>query len=146
MPAPFLSPISPVLLLRSLSSLSDLNECDSQPCQNGGTCLNDKGVFTCQCPFGFYGEVCENPVDNCDSQPCQNGGKCESAGPGKEFKCKCFYGFEGDLCQIGEWCVDLKGMTDKRMGSDPMDRRLDKWTDGRTDKQTNLRVTCVLIY
>ena len=37
----------------------DSNECLNTPCQNGGTCINTKGSFTCACPAGYTGDVCE---------------------------------------------------------------------------------------
>lgn len=34
--------------------------CDSNPCQNGGTCRNGKdGSFVCECLFGWTGATCE---------------------------------------------------------------------------------------
>jgi hypothetical protein len=27
-------------------------------CQNGGVLVQNKGVFTCQCPHNYYGELC----------------------------------------------------------------------------------------
>jgi hypothetical protein len=27
-------------------------------CQNGGVLVQNKGVFTCQCPRDYYGELC----------------------------------------------------------------------------------------
>lgn len=43
------------------------NECESNPCQNGGSCFDGIGSFTCRCAAGFTGPTCErncaNPVD-----------------------------------------------------------------------------------
>lgn len=35
--------------------------CDSNPCLEGGTCVNDKSLtsFHCVCPYGFTGSRCE---------------------------------------------------------------------------------------
>lgn len=38
---------------------SDVNECASHPCQNGGTCTHGINSFSCQCPAGFGGPTCE---------------------------------------------------------------------------------------
>lgn len=46
-------------------SCTDINECASDPCYNGGTCINfDNGQgFLCMCPSGYMGEVCHLPVN-----------------------------------------------------------------------------------
>ncbi|XP_070206984.1 scavenger receptor cysteine-rich domain-containing protein DMBT1-like isoform X2 [Littorina saxatilis] len=36
----------------------DINECASNPCQNGGTCHDRVGQFSCTCPPGFIGQLC----------------------------------------------------------------------------------------
>lgn len=36
--------------------------CDSHPCQHGGTCENDGADFTCKCPAGRGGAVCERVI------------------------------------------------------------------------------------
>lgn len=43
----------------------DVNECLSNPCQNGGVCTNLQPGYTCACANGFEGENCEGlkPVD-----------------------------------------------------------------------------------
>ena len=43
------------------NSFSDLNECDSVPCRNGGTCTNTPGSYMCDCGLiGFEGPTCED--------------------------------------------------------------------------------------
>lgn len=43
--------------------------CQSQPCQNEGSCIehckSPKEKFTCLCPNGYYGKVCENEFHSC---------------------------------------------------------------------------------
>ncbi|XP_036245730.1 lactadherin isoform X2 [Molothrus aeneus] len=36
------------------------NECSSQPCKNGGTCLDLDGDYTCKCPSPFLGKTCHS--------------------------------------------------------------------------------------
>ena len=38
----------------------DIDECDSNPCQNGGTCNDGINSYTCDCIPGFNGTNCEN--------------------------------------------------------------------------------------
>ena len=37
----------------------DVDECLKKPCQNGGTCRNLPGSYTCFCPIGILGKNCE---------------------------------------------------------------------------------------
>lgn len=37
----------------------DINECDSKPCLNGGTCLDSYGTYKCTCPHGYTGLSCQ---------------------------------------------------------------------------------------
>ena len=43
-----------------INLLSDINECDANPCQNNGTCYNTMGSFTCTCATGYDGDTCQN--------------------------------------------------------------------------------------
>ena len=47
------------------SSLADINECDSNPCVNNGTCNDRINGFNCSCPPGFNGSRCEKGNHNC---------------------------------------------------------------------------------
>ena len=46
--------------LRKFSNtyVSDINECASQPCQNGGQCVDDVNRYTCTCVAGYDGITC----------------------------------------------------------------------------------------
>ena len=37
----------------------DDNECLSQPCRNGGSCIDGVNSYTCQCALGYTGTNCE---------------------------------------------------------------------------------------
>ena len=41
------------------SELTDIDECSSNPCENGGTCTDAVNMYTCSCPAGFNGSNCE---------------------------------------------------------------------------------------
>lgn len=46
----------------------EVNECDSSPCENGGTCIDKIGEFVCECFPKFKGEKCESEHDFCDDE------------------------------------------------------------------------------
>ena len=56
---------------------SDIDECLSHPCQNGGTC-SQQGVnkFTCACAPGYEGDICDTGKSwpdlkkNLNENPC----------------------------------------------------------------------------
>ena len=37
---------------------ADISECASDPCLNGGTCLNDVDGYICSCPESYTGIQC----------------------------------------------------------------------------------------
>ena len=39
---------------------SDINECDTDPCENSGSCNNTVGSFTCTCVAGYEGATCQS--------------------------------------------------------------------------------------
>ena len=45
--------------LKILLIFVDIGECSSEPCQNGGTCVDEINAFTCICMIGYTGDVCE---------------------------------------------------------------------------------------
>ena len=55
---------------------TEVDECDSNPCENGGSCTDDVNSFTCDCITGFTGTECEVNIDNCENDPCENSGVC----------------------------------------------------------------------
>ncbi|XP_074046823.1 sushi, nidogen and EGF-like domain-containing protein 1 isoform X1 [Macrotis lagotis] len=95
----------------------DVNECDSDPCQNGGTCTHGINSFSCQCLPGFKGPTCGTVESPCDAKDCQNGGECQARNGTAE--CMCQPGYTGESCEIninecdsdpcmnGGKCVDL---------------------------------------
>src|SRR4051812_11985156 len=75
---------------------TDINECASLPCQNGGTCTDGVNSFTCTCTAGFQGLLCATNVNECASNPCTNGGSCTDGT--NSFTCTCAGGYEGARC------------------------------------------------
>uniref|UniRef100_A0A3P9CHJ1 Cubilin n=1 Tax=Maylandia zebra TaxID=106582 RepID=A0A3P9CHJ1_9CICH len=77
--------------------------CSSNPCQNGGTCLNLLNSYHCICPGNWGGPNCATDVNECQvysgtSQGCQNGATCvNTAG---SFTCSCPPEWHGTLCMM----------------------------------------------
>jgi hypothetical protein len=77
---------------------TDIDECVSSPCLNGGTCNDMVNGYACVCAAGFTGTTCETNVDECASAPCENGGTCVDGID--EFVCECPLGFSGVVCEV----------------------------------------------
>nr|XP_020458752.1 protein eyes shut homolog isoform X2 [Monopterus albus] len=108
---------------------TEINECDSNPCQHRGTCSDLLGRYECQCPTGFLGRNCEVDIDACalpnntcppetqcldltygleytcrvpcpqTLQPCANGGHCV-LNNARSYTCFCAPGWSGQNCRI----------------------------------------------
>ena len=38
------------------------DECESDPCMNGGECIDELGRYFCNCTNGFFGVICESGI------------------------------------------------------------------------------------
>ena len=101
-------------------SFVDIGECSSDPCQNGGTCIDEINAFTCNCMGGYTGDVCEtskylvkyrfsayrdltwflSDIDECAFFPCKNNGTCIDGID--YFTCQCMAGYTGSQCETSE--------------------------------------------
>jgi hypothetical protein len=81
-----------------------VDHCAEDPCQNGGTCENDPGGYTCTCAPGYEGVDCELDIDECAGGPCVNG-SCADGIAG--YTCACDAGWEGTNCEANiDDCAD----------------------------------------
>ncbi len=53
------------------------NECLSNPCLNGGDCVDQRNGYLCRCPSAWTGLRCQIEKDECISNPCKNGAQCK---------------------------------------------------------------------
>lgn len=44
---------------------TDVNDCQSSPCLNGGECTDLVNNYSCECKPGWEGKNCEQNVDDC---------------------------------------------------------------------------------
>ncbi len=86
---------APVLLI-SVVDDTGIDDCDDDPCQNGGTCVDDVAGYTCICGAGFAGATCATNIDDCAPNPCLNSGTCIDGVA--SYTCTCATGFTGTTC------------------------------------------------
>jgi hypothetical protein len=110
-------------LLCDVQAVSIQNQCQSNLCQNGATCVGTPyfDTYVCFCTPQWAGDFCDYPVDAtgvtttagtvattsapsssetpCPTNPCLNGAACYLlAGAG--FVCTCAAGYTGPLCDV----------------------------------------------
>ena len=76
---------------------TDVNECASAPCLNGGTCEDLPNNYSCLCVLGYTGARCETDVLECASNPCSNSANCNDMLDG--YHCDCDDGYTGTHCE-----------------------------------------------
>lgn len=54
------APLITYSLIFNTVSLSDVDECSSNPCANGGTCVDSVNGYLCQCAEGFADTNCSS--------------------------------------------------------------------------------------
>ena len=54
----------------------EINECDSNPCNNGAACKDLKDNYECICKPGYSGRNCEIEDNECLSNPCYDNAVC----------------------------------------------------------------------
>lgn len=84
----------------------NIDECESQPCQNGGWCEDGRASYTCHCPEAEPGELpwggdnCHVKLYGCVDHVCQNGATCQAWLEAGEHghTCLCPHGFYDEQC------------------------------------------------
>ena len=73
---------------------TNIDDCVSSPCQNGGRCIDRVAGYVCGCLPMWTGPHCEMEVDECDSNPCQNNAPCRDLLG--IYRCDCLSGYTGE--------------------------------------------------
>ncbi|NWX12217.1 FA7 factor, partial [Aegotheles bennettii] len=89
----------------TLNVFTDPNDCDSSPCQNGGSCDDQYQDYVCRCPTRYEGKNCE--IDLAGKLKClyDNGGCeqfCTDKQPGRQA---CFCADDYALASDGVSCI-----------------------------------------
>ena len=75
----------------------DIDDCESNPCQNSGICNDGVNEYSCDCAkTGFTGTNCEVDIDECAVEPCLHNSTCTNLI--NDFSCDCWDGFQGKTC------------------------------------------------
>lgn len=78
----------------------EVDSCESNRCEHGGTCVDTPDGFECRCRPGFVGLNCEVQVRECMSEPCFAQGTAECQDLANAHRCVCLPGFTGDRCDV----------------------------------------------
>ena len=99
------------------SSCEEINDCNSDPCENGGTCTDLVNAYSCACVPGYTGDDCATNINECSPDPCENGSTCTDLV--NAYSCACVPGYtdvncatninecDPDPCENGATCTDL---------------------------------------
>ncbi|XP_045615647.2 protein crumbs [Procambarus clarkii] len=71
--------------------------CYNEECMHGGVCSKPAEVFSCSCPVGFDGKLCEINIDECVGSKCLNGANCVDGI--NQYTCACMPGYTGEFCE-----------------------------------------------
>lgn len=96
----------------------NIDECASNPCQNGAWCEDLVKDYKCHCYAGYEGKNCDVDIEECASSPCLNNALCLensnqtlydmnylgffplfSYETASGYRCICSSGFTGENCE-----------------------------------------------
>ncbi|CAB3249782.1 unnamed protein product [Arctia plantaginis] len=75
-----------------------IDECKSNPCLNGGICIDVHADYMCACTFGYTGKSCEVQIEFCDENSCSNNALCVVEDGARV--CYCVPDYHGERCEL----------------------------------------------
>ena len=81
-------------------SCENIDECSSDPCENGGTCIDVLNSYSCQCPAGWTGSTCATNINECAASPVLVSGAGVSVWNATFTRVEDECGFRGDGCRF----------------------------------------------
>ncbi|XP_055635267.1 protein crumbs isoform X3 [Toxorhynchites rutilus septentrionalis] len=85
---------------------SEIDECESTPCINGGQCIDFINDYRCNCTgTGFEGRNCEIDIDECYVERINCGGRGLCINTRGSFRCQCDEGMCGKECAQIDPCT-----------------------------------------
>uniref|UniRef100_A0A8C6MJU9 Latent-transforming growth factor beta-binding protein 1 n=1 Tax=Nothobranchius furzeri TaxID=105023 RepID=A0A8C6MJU9_NOTFU len=91
---------------------SDVNECELDPCEGKGRCINSYGSYTCQCHSGYSQVITQNRKFCQDINECSMPNKClngKCVNTEGSYACECNSGYAKSwrgLCEDVDECRD----------------------------------------
>ncbi|CAG9567385.1 unnamed protein product [Danaus chrysippus] len=75
-----------------------IDECESNPCRNGGICIDAHADYMCACTYGYTGKSCEVAIEFCSQDSCSDKALCVLE-DGLRV-CYCVPDYHGERCEL----------------------------------------------